>query len=217
MISLKNSIQILSIIFCFLGGEKLMAYEEPKYNVLKEYEEFEIREYSSYLVAETEVEGNFQDVAKTAHRILFEYISGNNVIQEKMEMTTPVNQRNYEPDGEKIEMTVPVQQSAKLKSDGKFVVSFVVPSKYTMETIPVPKDPKVKIREIPKKIIAARKYSGRWTEENYRENEKILIEEIKKNKLEILSDAIYARYNPPFWPWFLRRNEVLIEIGSHYN
>jgi hypothetical protein len=196
----------------FMSGSKLFAFEEPKYTVVKKYDDIEIRKYSSYLVAETQVDTSFEDAGNIAHRLLFEYISGNNQKQEKIEMTVPVNQTNQQNDGEKIEMAVPVIQDLKLQSEGKYVVSFVVPSKYTMDSVPLPKDSRVTIRQIPEKTMAVREYSGTWSEKNYRENEKILFDTLKKNGLEQTGDPIYARYNPPWWPWFLRRNEVMVEI-----
>lgn len=189
-----------------------MAYDEPEYKVIKEYDEFEIRKYSSYLVAETVIDTTFEDAGNAAFRFLFDYISGKNVRQEEIEMTIPVNQSNPEPEGEKIEMTTPVNQSAKLNTDGKYVVSFVMPLKYTMETIPTPKDDRVKIRKVEGKTVAVREYSGTWSEENFRENEQILMDELKKINIETIGTSNFARYNPPFWPWFLRTNEVQIEV-----
>jgi hypothetical protein len=92
------------------------------------------------------------------------------------------------------------------------MVSFVLPSKYNLVSAPLPKDKRISIREIPQKLMAVREYSGTWSEENYRENEKLLIEELNKKKIKIIGEPVYARYNPPFWPWFLRRNEAMIEV-----
>ena len=207
---MKN--KFLNIFFLILIFQNVMAIEEPKYTIVKEYEEFEIREYVPYLVAEVEIDSTFEEASNVAFQILFKYISGNNIKQEKIEMTAPVNQMNSNK-GEEIEMTVPVTQKSNLKSGGTYMVSFVLPSKYNLETAPIPKDQRINIREIPKKTMAVRKYSGTWSEENYRENEKLLLKELNKNKIKIISEPVYARYDPPFWPWFLRRNEVMMEIS----
>lgn len=191
-----------------------MAIEEPKYEVVKEYEEFEIRKYSSFIIAETEVESNLEEAGNKAFDILFKFISGNNIKQEAIEMTAPVRQMDSENKGEEIAMTAPVRQSAQSDSEGKFVVSFVMPVSYTMETVPAPKDERITIREIPERLMAVRKYSGTWSEENYRENETLLLEEVAKTDVKITGEPEYARYNPPFWPWFLRRNEVMVEVSS---
>ena len=206
-----NKFIVLSIFLLFFISKNILAIEEPDYKVLKEYEEFEIREYVSYIVAEVEIDSTFEEASNKAFQILFQYISGNNVKQEEIEMTAPVNQMNSNK-GEEIEMTVPVTQKSNLKSDGTYMVSFVLPSKYNLESAPLPKDQRISIREIPEKLMAVREYSGTWSEENYRENEKLLIDELNKNKLKIIGEPVYARYNPPFWPWFLRRNEVMVEI-----
>ena len=200
-----------ALSFLFFSGS-IMAYEEPEYEVIAEYDEFEIREYSSYLVAETEIDSTFEEAGNAAFQFLFDYISGKNVKQEEIEMTIPVNQSNAEPEGEKIEMTTPVNQSAKLNAEGQYVISFVMPLKYTMETIPTPKNDRVKIRKVESKTVAVREYSGTWSEENFRENEQILLEELRKENIETIGTSNFARYNPPFWPWFLRTNEVQIEI-----
>ena len=123
-------------------------------------------------------------------------------------MTAPVSQSN----GEKIAMTAPVTQSAGLNAEGNYAVSFVLPSTYTLETAPKPIDDRVSIRQVPAKTVAVLRYSGAWDQVKYRKHESILLEAIKQEGLEILSPPAFARYNPPFWPWFLKRNEILVEI-----
>ncbi len=205
------NVLVMSLIFTIAGGS-LMAFEEPDYKVIAKYDNFEIRKYSPYLIAETEVDASFEDATNIAFRILFDYISGKNVKQEKIKMTTPVNQRNAEPEGEKIKMTTPVSQKKTLQSDGKYTINFVIPSKYTLETVPAPRDPRVNIRKVPQKNMAVIKYSGRWTQEKYRKHEEKLIKALEKKGLEIIGDPVFARYNPPFWPSFMRRNEILLEV-----
>lgn len=204
---MKAIIYLTILYHIFFNG--VYALEQPKYKVLKEYKKFEIREYSPYLVAEVEVDTTFENIADKGFQILFQYISGNNVKNEEISMTVPVNQTNA---GEKIAMTVPVTQKPKLKSKGTYILSFVLPSKYTLETAPIPKDSRVKIKEIPSKIVAVREYSGTWSEKNYRKNESLLIEELKKKSIQMIGDPIFARYDPPIMPWFLRSNEVIIEV-----
>lgn len=204
---MKAIIYLTILYHIFFNG--VYALEQPKYKVLKEYKKFEIREYSPYLVAEVEVDTTFENIADKGFQILFQYISGNNVKNEEISMTVPVNQTNA---GEKIAMTVPVTQKPKLKSKGTYILSFVLPSKYTLETAPIPKDSRVKIKEIPSKIVAVREYSGTWSEKNYRKNESLLIEELKNSSIKMIGDPIFARYDPPIMPWFLRSNEVIIEV-----
>jgi hypothetical protein len=182
-----------------------MAIEEPKFKVLEKDGGFELRQYAAHVVAETRVEADFEDAGSIAFRRLFRYISGNNVAQQKIAMTAPVTQSR----GEKIEMTAPVSQVA----DGRaFLVAFTLPSTYTLATAPKPLDPTVQIREVPAQLMACWRYSGRWTAGNYRDNDALLRERLEARGLITRGDTILARYNPPFTPWFLRRNEVLIPV-----
>ena len=183
-----------------------MAIEEPRFKVLEKDGSFELREYSAYMVAESRVEAGFEDAGSLAFQRLFRYISGNNVAQQKIAMTAPVTQSG----SEKIKMTAPVSQVA----DGSaYLVAFSLPSTYTLATVPKPLDPTVRIRQVPAQLIACWRYSGRWTENNYREHEALLRERIQSRQLIARGDPVLARYNPPFTPWFMRRNEVLIPVA----
>lgn len=121
-------------------------------------------------------------------------------------MTAPVSQ---EAVGEKIEMTAPVGQQ---RSGEKWQISFMMPASYTMQTIPRPVDPKVSLREVPARRMAVIRYSGFWSEEGYSRNKAMLESWIKEKGLETTGDPIWARYNAPFSLWFLRRNEVMIQL-----
>jgi hypothetical protein len=198
-----------------LAGANAVAIEEPKYEVVKTYPGFELRRYAPYLVAETEVTGDFDGVGSQAFRILAGYIFGNNRAQEKMEMTAPVNQRSAAGDSEKMEMTAPVTQRPKGgKNADTFVLSFVMPSRYTLDTLPEPMDPRIRLREEPATLMAVHGYTGRWTQSNYRENESLLLAAVGKAGLTPVAAPIYARYNSPFSLWFLRRNEVMVEVEA---
>ncbi len=208
---MRKSLSIITIVISFISLGNLLAYDEPKYKVLKEIDNFEIREYSSYIIAETYIDSTFEDAGNVAHGILFDYISGKNISNTEMAMTIPVNQINLAT-GEEMEMTTPVSQNVKLNTDGKYAVSFVLPLNYTFETAPKPIDSRIAIREIPQRTIAVLEYSGTWSEENYRKHEKELFDALDKEGITRTGETVWARYNPPFWPWFLRRNEVQVEI-----
>lgn len=183
-----------------------VGIEKPKYSVLEKEGEFEIRQYQRYLIAETRVDADFKDAGNAAFRRLFNYISGNNQTKESISMTAPVTQT---ASSEKISMTAPVNQQ---QSGEKYSVSFVMPSKYSLETLPQPLDPEVVIKEIPAQKIAAIRYSGTWSQKRY-ESMRVSLEEFMKRKgLVAAAEPIFARYNPPFELWFLRRNEVMIPI-----
>jgi len=193
-------------VIAVIATPTAMAIEEPRFKVLEQDGSFELREYSPYIVAETRVEAGFEDAGSIAFQRLFRYISGNNIAQQKIAMTAPVTQSR----GEKISMTAPVSQVA----DGNaYLVAFTLPSSYTLVTAPQPLDPTVRIRAVPAQLIACWRYSGRWTESNFRDHEVLLRERIKARGLIARGDPVLARYNPPFTPWFMRRNEVLIPVS----
>ena len=192
-----------------LATSTAMAIEEPAFRLLERVGAFELREYAPHLVAETRVEADFTDAGNVAFQRLFRYISGDNTAQQKIAMTAPVTQSSAARTGEKIAMTAPVTQVA---SDKGYVVAFVVPAKYTADTIPQPTDTKVRIRAIPAQLVASWRYSGRWTESNYLEHEAELRAAIEARNLKVAGEPTLARYNPPFMPSFMRRNEVLIPV-----
>jgi hypothetical protein len=195
------------VTLAVLATSAAMAIEEPLFQVIEKDGDFELREYAKYVVAETRVAAGFEDAGSVAFQRLFRYISGSNVAKQKIAMTAPVTQAK----GEKIAMTAPVAQRAE--GDG-YVVAFTLPSTYTLASAPRPLDPSVTLREIPAQRVAAWRYSGRWTIDNYREHEALLRHRLKLRGLAASGPAILARYNPPFMPWFLRRNEVLIPVLS---
>ena len=168
-----------------------MAIEEAKYEVVKKDNKFEIRDYAAHILAETVVEGNLENAGSEAFKRLFRYISGANRSDDKVAMTAPVSQ---EPIGEKIKMTAPVGQQPVKES---WVVSFLMPGSYTLETLPEPKDPKITLRQVPARRIAALRYSGFWNEKGYLKHKVELESWIHRMGLTIMGTPIWARYNPP--------------------
>jgi effector-binding domain-containing protein len=189
-----------------IGAMDAMAIEEASYNVLKKDNKFEIRDYAPHILAETVVEGNFEEAGNKAFNRLFRYISGDNRSRDKVTMTAPVSQ---EPMREEIKMTAPVGQQRVQES---WAISFMMPASYTLETLPEPDDPKVTLRQVPARRIAAVCYSGFWSEKSFHRYKLELESWIHERGLTIVGDPIWARYNPPFTPWFLRRNEILIPV-----
>jgi hypothetical protein len=198
-------ITLFSIIF--LGPRTGMALEEARYAVLEREGDFELRQYEPQIIAETLVEGDFQEVGNEGFRRLYDYISGKNRRQQAIPMTAPVAQEGA---SEKISMTAPVNQE---QVGGKWRITFLMPSQYTMETLPEPLDARVQLTKVPGKLKAALSYSGTWSRGRYEDKEKRLKELIRERGLKIVGEPVFARYNPPFMPWFLRRNEVLIPVA----
>lgn len=203
----------LVLAFILSLGGTAMATEEPTYEVVERYAEFELRRYAPMLVAATEVDAGLDEAGRVGFGILADYIFGNNRGGSKIEMTAPVNQQ---PAGERIEMTAPVGQQPIASASGadRHVVTFVMPARFTRETLPVPQDPRVRIEEVPARLMAVRRYSGRWTEANYRSHEEALLRAVTDAGLKPIAMPVYARYDPPFKPWFMRRNEVQVEVSE---
>lgn len=184
-----------------------MATEETPYSVVQESGEFQVRDYEAYILAETIVDGTLEEAGNKAFRRLFSYISGANHSRKSITMTAPVSQ---EPSGEKITMTAPVSQRP---AAGKWAVSFMMPARYTIETLPIPDDRSITLRQVPAHRAAAIRYSGFWSEERFQRHKQKLENWIRENNLKIIGEPVWARYNPPFTLWFLRRNEILIPIA----
>ena len=204
----KPRVNIFSLLIFIFWGTNLSALEEPKYSVLKEYENFEIRNYASYLVAEVDIEGSYNKSGNEAFRILAGYIFGDNQSSTKMNMTAPVESEAIQS-SEKMNMTAPVFSN---KNFNGYTYRFVMESKYTQETLPVPNNSKIRITEIKDRVMAVISFSGRWSQKNFEKHEQILVNDLKNAGIGVASEAIYARYNAPFTPWFLRRNEIMFEI-----
>lgn len=206
---MKHLLRITIVVSLMtIGATDAVAIEEAKYEVSKKDKEFEIRDYAAHILAETVVEGNMEDVGSEAFRLLFRYISGDNQSRKKVAMTTPVSQQ---PMRERIKMTAPVGQQ-RVKED--WVVSFMMPSSYTLENLPQPDDTKITLRQVPAQRMAAVRYSGFWSEKNYLQHKLELESWVHKMGLTIEGNPIWARYNPPFTPWFWRRNEILIPVEA---
>ncbi len=193
-------------LLMIIGAIPAMATEEAPYTVIKADDIFELREYAPQVLAEIIVDGDLEGAGNKAFRPLFRYISGDNKSRGKIAMTAPVSQ---EQTGEKISMTAPVSQQSV---QGKWAVSFMMPASYTMETLPTPDDPNIKLRQVPARRVAAVRYSGFWSEEKYLLNKDKLGKWIKDNRFTVTGEPVWARYNAPFTPWFMRRNEILIPV-----
>jgi DNA gyrase inhibitor GyrI len=181
--------------------------EQPKYQVVETSGNIEIRDYAPMIVAEVDMTGERRDAIGKGFRIIADYIFGNNTSAQKVPMTAPVTQQ----DSEKIAMTAPVTQ----QGDGNtWKVRFIMPSSYTMETLPKPHNAAVKLKEIAAKRYAVIRFSGMAGEDSLKRRTKELSEWVDAKNLAPESDPVYAFYNPPWTLPFLRRNEVMIEIPA---
>ncbi len=204
----KTLRNVLVSVLVLTGGMNAMAIEEAAYKVIVQDVRFELRAYDAHILAETEVEGDLKEAGNKAFRPLFRYISGHNESRGKIAMTAPVSQT---PGGEKIAMTAPVGQQRR---QDKWAVSFMMPASYTIDTLPQPKDAAVKLRQVPARRMAAVRYSGTWSAKRFEQHKRMLQAWIKEQGLVTKGDWIWARYNSPITPWFLRRNEILIQVEA---
>ncbi|MCE9614745.1 MAG: heme-binding protein [Lentisphaerae bacterium] len=184
-----------------------MAVEEAKYTVVERDGRFELRDYAPQVLAETLVDGSLEDAGNQAFGRLFRYISGANQTHAKLAMTAPVSQES----SVKIPMTAPVSQVA---TGTHWAVSFMMPTGMTVETLPTPNDPAITLHVVPARRMAAVRYSGTWSERGYTRNQTALEDWITAKGLVVVGEPVWARYNPPFTPWFWRRNEILIPVGA---
>lgn len=189
--------------------------EQQPYEVLESHPGFELRRYPPHVVAEVEVAGSFEDAGNAAFRTLFGYIAGRNESQRKVAMTAPVVQEAAAPEqaaSEKIAMTAPVVQTEG-EAGGGYVVAFVLPASMTLDTAPVPVSPDVRIRAVPERLSAASTYSGRWSRSSYERHLADLLSAVVAAGFVPVGAPRFARFDPPFKPWFLRRNEVLQDVS----
>lgn len=195
-----------------------MAIEEPSFKVISKSGSFELRQYAPMLVAETVVEGDMDAASSTGFRRIADYIFGNNQVQtgnnsSKIAMTAPVT---MEPQSQKIAMTAPVAlvPAETMAASKQWRVHFVMPSQYTMNTIPQPKNPEVKLREIPGKLFAVNSFTGFNTVSRIQAKTDELATWIGQNKFKTLGSPQLARYDPPWTLPMFRRNEVMVEVDE---
>ncbi len=181
--------------------------EEPKYAVLETKSDYEIREYAPYLIAETRVTGNYDEATRQGFRIIADYIFGNNVSQSSIAMTAPVLENKA---SEPIAMTIPVLET-ETNSEER-VISFVLPSEYTLATLPRPNNPEVNIREVGTRKVAALKYTWYPTAARAEAKKTELKNLLAQDGFVIAGDIQVARYNPPLSMPLMLRNEILIPL-----
>ena len=197
----------IAISLTFIGAA--MATEEPKYSVVEKEPPFEIRAYEPMIVAEVQVEGDLDAASGQGFRLIAAYIFGQNQVNEKIAMTAPVTVEEKTSRSAKIAMTAPVGIESKA---GKWMVSFVMPAEYTMESIPKPTNSQVQLRQIPAVKKAVISFTGFYNEQKVAEKTLELEQWMKVRDLQPSGVPNFARYNPPWTLPFMRRNEVVINL-----
>ena len=204
-----TSIIALILVVGVLAGPVMSNVEKPDYKVIQSEQNIEIRQYEPMIIAEVEVDGKREDAIRDGFRLLADYIFGNNTVEQVISMTAPVQQK----ENQKIAMTAPVQQQSMGKS---WRMSFVMPSKYRLDSLPVPNNNRVRLKEILTKKFVVIEFSGTNSNENVTKHENQLMNYIEANQINIIGSPKYAFYNAPWTLPFLRRNEVMIEIKQHF-
>ncbi|WP_299926686.1 heme-binding protein [uncultured Nocardioides sp.] len=173
--------------------------EQQPYEVVREHPGFELRRYPEHVVAETRVTATFEGAGNTSFRRLVGYIGGRNTQSRK------------------VAMTAPVVQEAEGETAGRFVVGFVMPADFDLAGAPDPTDPDVRLRAVPAHTAAALRFSGRWTRDRYDEHARRLLVALDAAGLEVVGRPRFARFDPPWTPWFLRRNEVVVPVADPHD
>ena len=193
------------LLFC---SSLVMAIEEPQYQVLDQSNNIELRAYEPMIIAETEVTGSLGQASSAGFRKIADYIFGNNTSlsgkQEKISMTAPVT---MQPLSEAIRMTTPVTIAG---AEGQWRMHFVMPSKYSMQSLPKPNNQEVVLRVIPQRYYAVLRFSGWAGEKKVARKTRELQEWMDTRSLKALGVSRLSRYNPPWTLPFMRRNEVMI-------
>ena len=182
------------------------AIEEPDYQVIDKLDGIELRQYAPYVVAEVVLDTSAEDAGSQAFPILAGYIFGKNKGEKKFAMTAPVTQTATPV---RMDMTAPVTQAAVA---GGMRVQFVLPKGVTLATAPEPIDPRVQLRQEPGGTWAVIRYSGSWSQSNYLEHLDELKAALQAAGVATQGEPVLARYNAPFTPWFMRRNEIWLAL-----
>ena len=197
---------VLFILWILSGWISTRGVEEPKYEVISTHDEYEVREYEPVIIAKTIVTGTREEATNEGFRRIADYIFGNNIVSESISMTAPVTAQNSEP----IAMTTPVT-SLESKS-GEHTIAFIMPSEYTMGTLPKPVKDNVLIEEVSEKKYAVIKFSGFMSDKKEQSNKQELISALESDGVDFKLQHTLSQYDPPWTPWFMRRNEIWVEV-----
>ncbi|KAF3363397.1 Uncharacterized protein PHSC3_000006 [Chlamydiales bacterium STE3] len=196
---IKKFIFLLFCSFSQLVGD----FNEPKYKVVKAEENIEIRSYPHLLVAEVKFNGKRKEALKEGFKVLADYISGNNFLKQKIEMTAPVLEQSL--------TTLSIHESPIKQLNGnEWLIRYIFPESYNLENAPKPHNASIQVLLLPAKHLAVIRYSGRTGDENVTTQMTKLQKFICDKQLKPIGPPIFAYYNPPWTLPFMRRNEMMI-------
>ena len=183
-----------------------LAIESAKYKVAAHEGSLELRDYPPIVIAVAAVDGTRSHAVNAGFRLLADYIFGTNQWTSRIAMTAPVTQSTRSSG-------VPLMTN--IEHCSSWTISFMMPAGYAMQSLPAPTDIRVHFERAPARRLAAIRFSGFWSNANLECHEIQLLRWLHMEHVTALSAPIYAYYDPPWIPWFLRRIEVLIEISSN--
>jgi len=201
---------LASLLFINNFFNTTMATEEPEFKLISEEGEFQIREYDPKIIAQVEVEGDFDEASSRGFKLLADYIFGNNLLDgasKKISMTTPVE---MSPLAENLLMTSSVMDE---QVNNKWSINFVMPQEFSLDTLPKPNNSQVNIIEVPKEKYAVIVFSGLVRDTSYAEKAELLSNYLEENSFKQQGAIKIARYNPPWTLPFFRRNELMVRIN----
>lgn len=188
---------VLFILFLLIGWQLWSVFlsnsQEPVYKVLQKNNEYEIRKYDPYIIAQVSFQGSYQMVTNKGFKVLANYIFGDNEKNVKMPMTAPVF----------------VEKNEK---DNGYTVTFVMPNSYNKKTLPKPNDSRIKITAKPSNKLAVYSFSWYPSAKRVEQKKQKFMMLLKRDGIKAESSVLLARYNPPFILPFLMRNELLVTI-----
>jgi hypothetical protein len=166
--------------------------EKQQFTLVRDYGDFELRNYPAHVLMQVEVEGDFMRAGNVAFGPLISYISGNNLSRQKIAMTAPVIQ---EPTGGE-----------------SHLVSFVLPNGTDPKDVPVPANSRVSMKAMPEHLTGVRKFGGGWNEKKFMIEGELLLAAVIQAGFEPVGNLYWARFDPPWKPGFLKSNEVLVNL-----
>jgi hypothetical protein len=204
---MKQVFAVLAFVIALSGGVA-MAAEEPKFRVTMEDGAFEVRDYPGLVAAEVDVGGSRDEASNAGFRLLARYIFGGNTRKESIAMTAPVVQA---PASQNLAMTAPVTQTGQ---SGAWTVRFIMPAGSTLQALPTPNDPKVRLVDLAPQRFAVVRFSGLASVKDVAERTEELRVFMTRKGLTASGPSALARYDPPWTLWFMRRNEVMIPLAA---
>lgn len=201
---------LLLLVLWSLGSYLVIRnVEKPAYTVVATRDGYEIREYQKYIVAETTVSGSRQEALGEGFQIIADYIFGNNVSKSNISMTAPVLESQV---SEKISMTSPVLIGENTTIN--YSIAFILPASYTLETLPIPNNPRVTLREVQAHKVAALSFTWYATPGRVEAKKAELFRFLQRDEVITAGAAQVAQYNPPLSMPLLLRNEILVTIAE---